>query len=584
MGCGASAAAKPQAAPQVQTQHVAPAAKPKAAPQVQTTPAAKPKAAPAKAGNVDLAGLKSDDMEVVRKALASCHRGGVTNESTATAEARLRQARELPDDWDMRAYCAGQFLAGGEGGRKDSTVIAYEKQSDDMVRAVQSLFDGTYRKVYTRDRRGAPIPDRFVVKEVHRVLNDQVWREYQARKSRVREQCGSSKPVVPNGALTMNHISEKRLAALPKLEDDVNEVWMFHGTTGAAAKGIAENDFRLDFSGSNAGTLYGRGIYLAENASKADEYGEGPKGPANSEPEMGFEAPRPPPGPPPPLVRESYILLNRSTLGRVSYTDEQRPDPDKLQQSCIEGSYDSVLGDRLKINGTFRETVVYNDDSVYPEYIVKYERIFFHERFAEVYAAMLKRKQQGRFKEPTKDELEVLKSLWGVFSMPNRGKINKWQLLDLLIAIYQPPENEGPDLDLTFQEWDTKKDGVIDWDEFLQEVIQRVNDGIGCSAPPRFADVYRGMLARQKKGQFKGATADEKNVLRMIWYQYAGDQRNIDKWKLLELLKAINQPPENEREDLDETFKEIDTKRDGVIDIDEYLQEIEQRVKDGISC
>ena len=31
----------------------------------------------------------------------------------------------------------------------------------------------------------------------------------------------------------------------------------------------AENDFRLDLTGSGAGTLYGKGIYLAENASLA---------------------------------------------------------------------------------------------------------------------------------------------------------------------------------------------------------------------------------------------------------------------------------------------------------------------------
>ena len=67
--------------------------------------------------------------------------------------------------------------------------------------------------------------------------------------------------------------------------------------------------------------------------------------------------------------------------------------------------------DRLKLNRTFREIIVYNDDHVYPEYIVKadffdmliedvlpvaqtnalslgqYERIFFHERFAKVYKA-----------------------------------------------------------------------------------------------------------------------------------------------------------------------------------------------------
>lgn len=170
----------------------------------------------------------------------------------------------------------------------------------------------------------------------------------------------------------------------------------------------------------------------------------------------------------------------------------------------------------------------------------------------------------------------------GRYSMPNKGKISKSQLLDLLLAIYQPPDNEDEDLDATFKEWDRKGNGKIDWDDFLAEVTQRVNDKISCSGPERFADIYRGMLARSRGGKFNGPDVGERAVLRMVWYQYCQNQRNIDKQQLLLLLKAINQPPANEHSDLDETFKEIDTKNDGVIDLDEFMEEITQRVKDGI--
>merc|ERR1719296_174521 len=257
-----------------------------------------------------------------------------------------------------------------------------------------------------------------------------------------------------------------------------NEVFLFHGTSEQAASKITTENLRTNLAGSNAGTLYGKGIYLAENASKSDEYGEGPKGPAGEQEKAGFEAPRPPPGPPPEIVRESYILLCRSALGKVRYTDEKKPDADDLQKRCLSGEYDSVLGDRLKIHGTFRELIVFNDDHVYPEYIIRYERIFFHERFAEIYSAMCRRKQAGQFNGPTPQEKEVLTSMWNVYGMPNKGRINKWQLLDLLNSIKQPPADEEGDLDETFKERDTKKDGWIDCDEFLQEMTQRVNDGI----------------------------------------------------------------------------------------------------------
>jgi len=423
-------------------------------------------------------GLQSEDLEIARRALhaATLLGSGSSAQAQETAK-RIRLGKGLPEDWDMQAFARGRFLEGGSGGRQASAVIAYHQQPQSVVNDMQSLFDATYRKVYTRDRRGAPMADRFIVKDVLRVMNDQVWREYTSVREGVRTSVGGSNPKIPDGTATMNYVLRNKASPLPLLDAQVNENWLFHGTTRAAAEGIAENDFRLDLTGSNAGTLYGKGIYLAENVSKSDEYGEGPKGPAGEEQmEAGFEAPKPK-GPPPPLVRESFMLVCRSTLGKVFYTDEQRPDPEKLVKSCTKGGeYQCVLGDRLKRNGTYREIVVYSDDQVYPEFIVRYERIFFHERFAQIFQSMVQRRRAKQFNGALPEEKKVLESLWSVFAMPNKGRINKWQLLDLLKAIDQPPENEDGDLDDTFAEWNTKQDGWIDWDQFYQEMITRVQD------------------------------------------------------------------------------------------------------------
>lgn len=428
-----------------------------------------------------LQGLQARDLEVARKALsvAPCF-GLAGGPELREAEARLRAARQLPVDWDLAVYARGRALQGSGGGRQGSTVVAFQRQPPQVVQEVQELFDATYRKVYTRDRRGAPVPDRFLVREVLRVLNDQVWREYTACREATRARMrGSRAAPVPGGAQTSKCLADRGGAtALPALDAEVAETWLFHGTTAEAARAIAEDDFRLDLSGTSAGSLYGRGIYLAENATKADEYGEGASGAAAEERPRGQEAVRPP-GPPPPLVRESYLLLCRTLLGRVHYTDEDYPDPEALRRSCRSGEFESVLGDRVKRRGTFREFVVYHDDFVYPEFVVRYERLFFHDRFAEMYTAMLERRRQNAFTGPTREEQRVLESMWNVYAMPNMGKINKWQLLDLLTAIKQPPQNEGEDLDATFREWDAKKDGWLDLEEFLQEMSQRVRDGIG---------------------------------------------------------------------------------------------------------
>merc|ERR1712032_426919 len=89
-----------------------------------------------------------------------------------------------------------------------------------------------------------------------------------------------------------------------------------------AAGLITKGDFRIDKAGSNAGTLYGRGIYLAESCAKSDEYTT------------------------PDSDDLRYILIVRSCLGRLFYTDEMAPDVDKLVNSCVGGPYHSVLGDR----------------------------------------------------------------------------------------------------------------------------------------------------------------------------------------------------------------------------------------------
>mmetsp|Transcript_66459 Transcript_66459/g.138795 ORF Transcript_66459/g.138795 Transcript_66459/m.138795 type:complete len:134 (+) Transcript_66459:657-1058(+) len=127
---------------------------------------------------------------------------------------------------------------------------------------------------------------------------------------------------------------------------------LFHGTTDAAAKSIAEGDFRLDLSGSNAGKLYGAGIYLAESCSKSDEYaGENKEG-----------------------LR--CILLCRATLGYVNVIETDDFGVWTVVTSCTLGKYHSVLGDREKLRKTYREFIVYDQNQVYPEYVLWYKRIY----------------------------------------------------------------------------------------------------------------------------------------------------------------------------------------------------------------
>jgi len=63
-------------------------------------------------------------------------------------------------------------------------------------------------------------------------------------------------------------------------------------------------------------------------------------------------------------------------LGRIHYTDEVTTDPDFLVESCRSGHFNSVLGDRAKARGTYREFIVYDGNQVYPSYIIEYRQVF----------------------------------------------------------------------------------------------------------------------------------------------------------------------------------------------------------------
>jgi len=345
--------------------------------------------------------------------------------------------------------------------------------------AIQNLFDSTYKKVYTRDRKGAKVPDRLKLVRIERIQNLQNWAEFRLKQQEIVEELGKLKekgdfavcarghqlqplgttedngwacdgrndggclrgitdfhqtkglnrfrcktcdfdycdkcyalrtgaklctrghPLVPlgtskdkgwgcdNASTKEGCLRENKTQGVDRYrcedcdydlcdlcyqkhighvldnvktdqmdlhseesDKETNTVWLFHGTSTEAAALITRGDFLVDKAGSNAGTLYGRGIYLAENCSKSDEYSR-----ENAE-------------------GHRCILLCRAVLGNILYNDEVSPNIDCLLRQIRDKNYHSLLGDREKCRKTFREFVVYDDDQVYPEFAVWYERVY----------------------------------------------------------------------------------------------------------------------------------------------------------------------------------------------------------------
>jgi len=62
--------------------------------------------------------------------------------------------------------------------------------------------------------------------------------------------------------------------------------------------------------------------------------------------------------------------------------------------------------------------------------------------------------------------------------------LDKQGLWDLTNACGFPPADDGPDLDLTFDEWDYSGTNQITWNDFVREMATRVNDPGHFNAAP----------------------------------------------------------------------------------------------------
>jgi len=231
------------------------------------------------------------------------------------------------------------------------------------VSQFQKLVDQTYSSVYSKDRRrhnpmSPNVPQGFRVKKVLRNENSHNWTEYGCRRAELLTRMEEEEEKGSGGARNLisnvkSMVAWRTIAGVKadRMEEQCNEWYVFHGTSPDAAQKICATDFHIRCAGTNTGTLYGRGLYFAESITKADEY-------ARADTEGSFA-----------------VLMCRVLGGHVLCTDEEEPDPEQLVRSCLEGTYDSVLGDREACRNTYREFVFFDTEDVYPEYIIHYQRL-----------------------------------------------------------------------------------------------------------------------------------------------------------------------------------------------------------------
>eukprot|EP00929_Paragymnodinium_shiwhaense_P008332 TRINITY_DN112281_c0_g1_i1.p1 TRINITY_DN112281_c0_g1~~TRINITY_DN112281_c0_g1_i1.p1 ORF type:complete len:428 (+),score=50.67 TRINITY_DN112281_c0_g1_i1:183-1466(+) len=226
-----------------------------------------------------------------------------------------------------------------------------------VVRKMQEMFDATWKDISTRDRHTKTMPKGVKVINVQRIEDRSMWAAYLEHKESIRRKRGYCMAVneldgdLERGTVQTEAFASSLAGGVGQLERDLNEHYLFHGTSPQAADVIAEDGFLLSLAGSKTGTMFGNGCYFAECSSKADEYAHTGKG---------------------VFARFQAILVCRVCCGEMKRLLQAEPKVDKILKT---GKYDSVLGDREASRGTYREFVVYSQRQIYPEYVVIYKRV-----------------------------------------------------------------------------------------------------------------------------------------------------------------------------------------------------------------
>jgi len=199
------------------------------------------------------------------------------------------------------------------------------------------------------------VPEKYVLTGAMHSENYVDWKRYYMKRHQLVHDCNDVTNQSKNWFQPMPALTAKGIALNQRHRlrtNSCNEWLLFHGTNPDAVEAICGGDFTLHLAGSATGTLYGRGTYFAESITKADEYAS------------------------PDKKGDCCVLLCRVVGGRVLYNDEVQPDAELLQSRVLSGECHSILGDREKCRGTFKEYVIFDADQVYVEYALFYKRLY----------------------------------------------------------------------------------------------------------------------------------------------------------------------------------------------------------------
>jgi hypothetical protein len=177
------------------------------------------------------------------------------------------------------------------------------------------------------------------VTKVLRIENGPLWKKYWEKKNKMIAARRSS----PIQRLPAKSNEVTKLFPSVQVNEEINELFLFHGTKEEAAQSIAESGF----DPKRGKGIYGAGSYCADYSCKAMQYAGGRK-PVPSQPRV--------------------FLICRVLMGEAYQTKKRLCDIYQPPENC-----DSVFageGNADDGHQQHNEYITYDSDQMYPEYLV----------------------------------------------------------------------------------------------------------------------------------------------------------------------------------------------------------------------
>jgi len=211
------------------------------------------------------------------------------------------------------------------------------------------------------------------VKHIWRIESSHLWQMFSASVAKVTDDFAKLK-VAKIKTASVTTLIEKKVGALGKLNDEINEKWLLHGTKFEIARSIIEEGFNERYASD--GGIFGAGNYFGDTPEKTDQYTP-PHDLVTIKDKILQDTLFPSSGPPRSNFLH-YTLLCRVILGAPQEQTTSQYDGRECNTLYDNIKYHSIHAIPGHTNAVKRhhEYIQFHGNRIYPAYLIAYERHF----------------------------------------------------------------------------------------------------------------------------------------------------------------------------------------------------------------